>query len=178
MFGLRVLALATLLFVLGGCSGATPMTGEPADGSAGAAALPRVMDLQDMIAHPEPYDGQVVTIAGEAVGGGADSDASGHVLIQAGPAVVSVWAPVALTRRIRHIGRRYVQGDKVRVTGVFQWADAAHGGEQDILAMDITVVESGGVLRPAYEEMRSALMAVAWFAAGVAFVVWRWRIRR
>lgn len=167
MSGLRHLGLAGFLTLLTGCgviglapAGAAPAVGRPGTG------------LHDLVRTPGPHGGQPVAVEGEVVGEMTLSGAEGRVTIHAGAAAVAVWAPAGIIRKIHHTGRKYIQGDRVRVAGTFHRSDPAHGGEPAILATDITLVEPGGMLRPEYGGVRTVLTAVAWFAGGTATGVW------
>ncbi len=101
-------------------------------------------DIAELTGAESGLDGQVVTVEGEVVSemlAGGD----GHVWINilADGVAIGVWAPEELTGDITVFGDWGHTGDRVVVTGVFSEACDTHGGDLDLHASDIALVERG-----------------------------------
>jgi len=120
-------------------------------------------------------DGKVVTFEGEVVSERL-SGGRGYVwvnVLSAGTAI-GVWMPEEIATGIETFGRFSHTGDTVRVTGVFNEGCDVHGGDLDVHATALEVLQRGG---------RRDLPVEWWkLAAGlgglaVAYIGWR-RLRR
>ncbi|HHY93140.1 MAG TPA: DNA-binding protein [Firmicutes bacterium] len=108
-----------------------------------AAAAPAVADL---VAHPAAFDGQEVTIEGEAIGDILLSGPSGWVNVLQGGTAVGVYAPREALTVIKTTGDYRHQGDTIRVRGTFHRSCREHQGEFDIHAAGISVVAPGRIV--------------------------------
>lgn len=111
----------------------------------GMAVQPSVRtDIAALTGAESGLSGQVVTIEGEVVSemlaGG-----NGHVWVNilADGVAIGVWAPRELTDDITVFGDWGHTGDRVVVTGVFSEGCDVHGGDLDLHASDIELVERG-----------------------------------
>jgi hypothetical protein len=107
----------------------------------------------------EEYDGKEVILIGEAVGDVMargdyawitvnDGFYSREVLHETGALVgqnsgIGVWLPIEEAEEITRLGRFGSLGDLVEVRGVFYADDVQHGGDFDIQASSLTVLEPG-----------------------------------
>ncbi|MBK5211515.1 MAG: hypothetical protein JJE36_04290 [Coriobacteriia bacterium] len=118
-----------------------------------------------LIETPKKFNGKVIEFTGEAVGErmvrnagqgmkGAwihlNDDAYMTRGVEAGGGFngynsgMAIWVePASLTKAIEHYGRYKQNGDIVRITGTFNAACAEHGGDMDIHATKIEIVQSG-----------------------------------
>ncbi len=151
------------------------------------------ISIRDLIENLEHYDGKVVVIEGEVVGdvmrrrGGAwitvnDDPYSERSLEEGGEFAgvtnigIGVWIGLDMAEQIQVTGGYKSKGDRVRVVGVFHRVCREHGGDTDIHAVSLEVLEKGRPIRHALHWWKLLLAA---FLSGVALILWRWRgIRR
>ncbi|MBC7253459.1 MAG: hypothetical protein H5T72_05775 [Actinobacteria bacterium] len=113
----------------------------------------------------EKYDGREVVFRGEAVGdvmvrGGYawvavnDDHYSLNALhetgeLRGGNSGIGIWLPASEAEKITRLGRHGSVGDYVEVVGVFHADCREHGGDFDIHARSLTVLEPGRELHQA-----------------------------
>ncbi|HLN61411.1 MAG TPA: hypothetical protein VK464_07615 [Symbiobacteriaceae bacterium] len=103
-----------------------------------------VTPINDLVEKAGAFDRQAVTVRGEAVGDVMIRGDHGWVNISDGTNDIGVYATAAQLRAIRQVGRYHTTGDVVRVTGEFHRADPEHGGDLDLHAATLVVVQPGG----------------------------------
>lgn len=150
----RLLMLVTVLVAVAmsaGCRAAG--TPEPS---------PNEVSSTELIESPKQYDGGDVTFAGEAIGEAMvrddmawlhlNDDAYYLKNVEEGAHLggyntgMPVWLPADEADTIAHFGDYKHEGDIVTVTGTFNAACAEHGGDMDIHATELEVVEVGHVV--------------------------------
>jgi len=111
----------------------------------GLAAQPRAAtDGTELASAQSGLDGSLVHLEGEVVSemlaGG-----EGHVWINilSGGTAIGVWTPIELTGDLEVFGGWAHTGDIVAVEGVFSEGCDVHGGDMDVHASAITLLERG-----------------------------------
>lgn len=106
-------------------------------------ALAEEVDSNRLIDEAQAYDGREIVFSGEVIGDILDS--GGHVWLNVsdGDNAIGVWTSRDLAREVEMVGRYAQHGDTVRVTGVFHRACPEHGGDFDIHAQRIALIERG-----------------------------------
>jgi len=127
---------------------------------------PNKYSSSTLIETPKKFDGKAIEFTGEAVGesmvrsagkNGAkgawihlNDDAYMNHGVEAGGGFngynsgMAIWVePASLTKAIEHYGRYKENGDIVRIAGTFNAACAEHGGDMDIHATGIEIVQRG-----------------------------------
>jgi aspartyl/asparaginyl-tRNA synthetase len=99
--------------------------------------------VNDLIEQATAFDGKTITIAGEVVGDVMIRGEYGWIDVNDGTNDIGVWAPAETLRAIRHVGRYHTLGDRVEVTGVFHRADPAQGGDLDLHATSLRILQPG-----------------------------------
>ncbi|MDI6823500.1 MAG: hypothetical protein QME93_07700 [Bacillota bacterium] len=144
--------------------GAAPWTPVGEDGGVLAPA--------QLVASPARYHGRMVTLRGEVIGSIMLRGGHGWVNVGDPVAAVGVWAPAAALRVTRFSGGYARRGDTVLVTGVFHQACPQHGGDPDVHASSLQVVESGAPLEhpvPVWKwAVGATLLGAGAFLAAVA----------
>ena len=113
----------------------------------------------DLFEDWEEYDGKEVILIGEAVGDVMDRGDHAWVTVnddfysrealhETGALVgqnsgIGVWLPTQEAEKINRLGRYGSMGDLVEVCGIFYADDEEHGGDFDIQASSLTVLEPG-----------------------------------
>jgi len=132
---------------------------------------------EQLIEEPEKYDGKEVIYVGEAVGDVMvrgdyawvnvnDDPYSREALLESGKQVggnsgIGVWLPREEAEKISTMGRYGMVGDKVEVRGVFHADDVEHGGDLDIRAVSLTVLEPGRDIDTSPDSWKYFVMAAA-----------------
>ena len=127
--------------------------------AAGAEEAPVRVDTLTLQEHWEEYDGEEVIFVGEAVGDVMvrgdhawvtlnDDHYSRRALREAGElrggnSGIGVWLPRREAEKIGRLGRYGSMGDRVEVRGVFHADCSQHGGDFDIHATSLEVLERG-----------------------------------
>jgi len=142
------------LLVLVGVLACGLLSGLPAAaGSAGALSV----DVESLLAQPNLYAGQLVTIRGEVIGEVMYRGDRAWVNIGGQGSAVGVWVDAGLAREIQSCGSYGHTGDTVVVMGEFRIACPEHGGDPDIHALELHVVELGGKVQRPISQARWAL---------------------
>ncbi|MGQ9475170.1 MAG: hypothetical protein ACUVT4_03465 [Actinomycetota bacterium] len=137
-----------------------------------------VVNSASLLQEWEKYNGREVVFRGEAVGDVMtrgdhawltvnDDPYSLKALhdaeeLRGGNSGIGVWLPVSEARRVTRLGRHGSVGDYVEVIGVFHADCREHGGDFDIHATSLRVLEPG-------RELRITPSAGKWMAAMGAF---------
>ena len=90
-------------------------------------------------------------------------------------AALGVYAPVAATNAIGVFGSSRAKGDLVLVRGVIHRACPDHGGDMDIHATSITVVQPGHATPHPVNNFKLALMPLSIALAAGLYIIWRKR---
>lgn len=145
-----------------------------------------------LIENMASYDGKTVTIQGEAIGDlmvrgvnawitvnddvySSKSIEEGGELVGMSNSGIAVWVPEQEGREIGIFGGYKNKGAVVRLTGTFHRACAEHGGDTDIHASSLEVIEPGHPFSKPFKW--GELAAVIVLAAAIA-VLWRTRRTR
>lgn len=160
---------------------------------------PNTITSTDLIEHPFKYNKKELEFTGEAIGermirsaasgGGAwlhlnddpymykSNNASG--VLAGYNSGMAVWvSDAALTDVVKVFGGYKYNGDIVRVKGTFYATCSAHGGDTDIHATELAVVQSGVKNEYPVEIWKVVLAFVLLFVAGAMYLLNRRRIRR
>jgi hypothetical protein len=164
--------------------GPNPAYDLPVDGAA-----PRQVSSGALVENARWWDGRAVLFTGEAIGEGMprgamawihlNDDAYMWKNIEEGADLggynsgQAVWLAAADMRRIRHFGDYLHEGDVVRVAGTFNAACRQHGGDMDIHAITLDVVQPG---HPVAHVLHRARLALG--LALVSLAVLLWLVRR
>jgi hypothetical protein len=132
----------------------------------------------DLVETPNEFDGEEVAFQGEVIGEAMErgdmawlhinDDAYYLENVEEGAQLggyntgMAVWLPATETDSITYYGDHTHEGDIVEVVGTFNAACAEHGGDLDIHASRLTIIEPG---HPVIDQVRPA--KVLW-AVGLA----------
>jgi hypothetical protein len=148
MTRIAVALLLVVLLLTAGCAA----TGAP-------ELSPNDVSSIDLVESMKEFDGEDVTFRGEAIGEAMvrgdmawihiNDDAYYVKNVEEGADLggyntgMAVWVPAGLTEGIEYFGDYKHEGDIVEVEGIFNAACAEHGGDTDIHAQSLEVVEAG-----------------------------------
>ncbi len=177
---LTALLLLGLVLLVPGCKAAG--TPEPSPNEASSAEL---------IESPKEFDGAEVEFAGEVIGEAMkrgdmvwlhiNDDAYYVKNVEEGAQLggynsgMAVWISSGMVEDIAYFGDYKHEGDIVAATGVFNAACAQHGGDMDIHATALEIVEVGHeVVDPVHPAKVVWAVALAVLALGVYLVDRLW----
>ena len=132
----------------------------------------QTLSSTELIENAKELNGAIVSYKGEAVTAIMQRGAHSWVSVNDGPNAIGIWAENSLVGNIEFIGDYKHRGDTIEIEGIFNRACSEHGGELDIHAEKITVLERGSsrAERPYGNRIRIAialflatLIAVAFF---------------
>ncbi|MBN3037854.1 MAG: DNA-binding protein [Candidatus Omnitrophica bacterium] len=89
------------------------------------------------------YDGQTITFQGEVIGDIIVSGEFVWINVKDQTGAVGVFCPKELVEGIEYKGEYRFSGDIISVKGVFHERCPQHGGDTDIHAQKITLIEKG-----------------------------------
>jgi len=115
----------------------------PGRAVAAGATPEEVLTASRLVAEVRAHDGQRVILEGEVIGSLLPRGTYVWANVGDGVTAVGVWMPRAWAGQIRYRGAYATQGDRVRVEGVFHAACPQHGGDADLHADAVTLVERG-----------------------------------
>ncbi len=139
-------------------------------GRAGAA-----VSSGELIEKGAEYDGKAVEYSGEAIGEGMTRGDHGWINVSDGANALGVWVSAAALSSIHAYGTYRTGGDVLRIRGTFHRACAEHGGDMDLHADSVEVLERGS---PTPREVPFATLLLAGIflvTSLVAFLLWRHR---
>jgi hypothetical protein len=159
----------------------------------GCAVAAGEVTTEELVDDMPAYDGKEITITGEVVGDVMLRDGYGWVTvnddiyatksIEEGGELsgysnlgIAVWAPRGELERIHVLGGYKNKGDRVRVTGVFNRACQEHGGDTDIHASTVEVLEQGYPISHPFAWWKLVLVLVLAAAALTLGIIWRKRV--
>ncbi|MHB1322923.1 MAG: hypothetical protein ACYC6J_06930 [Coriobacteriia bacterium] len=111
-----------------------------------AAALqtPVTTGVVDLTGSESGLDGAAVVFEGEVVSELlAGGPGHGWLNVLDGGMALGVWLPNEMAREVRAFGDWKSSGDVVRVTGTFNQVCAEHGGDMDVHATALVVLDRG-----------------------------------
>ena len=118
-------------------------------------------------------DGKRVAIVGELIGDFMPRGDYGWLSVSEESTAVSVWTEKEKVPADTMLGAYGVEGDRVRVTGIMYRACAEHGGDLDIHAETIILIQRGELVAHPVDSSRLAAAIVLGIGGLWAFVLWR-----
>lgn len=108
-----------------------------------AAALAQEKSSSQLIDRAGDYDGQELSYSGEVIGDILHAGDHVWLNVSDGTNALGVWAPDDLASAAEVPGRYGQRGDIIRVAGTFYRACPEHGGDMDLHADAVTLIERG-----------------------------------
>lgn len=97
----------------------------------------------ELINNARQYDGKLIAYQGEAIGDIMKRGEYAWVNVHDGKNAIGVWAKKDLVSNITFTGSYKFKGDIIEVEGIFNRSCAMHGGDLDIHAEGIKIVQQG-----------------------------------
>ncbi|MGC8817088.1 MAG: DNA-binding protein [Candidatus Hadarchaeum sp.] len=136
----------------------------------------RAETLKELIDDPMAFDGKQVSFRGEVIGVMVRGEQAWINIFDNGLAI-GIWCRAEEAREISYIGDYTHQGDIVAGVGIYHLACPEHGGDTDIHALSLSVVEKGHTVeRP--PDMLLVLLSLVIALAAVILSYYLWHIRK
>ncbi|MEW6170070.1 MAG: DNA-binding protein [Candidatus Omnitrophota bacterium] len=97
----------------------------------------------DLINNAKQYDGKVVSYQGEVIGDVMVRGNFAWVNLNDGNNAIGIWLEKNYTKDILYTGSYKEKGDLIEITGIFHRACLEHGGDLDIHAQGIKILQRG-----------------------------------
>lgn len=103
-----------------------------------------IYDSEYIINNSKQLNGQEILFEGEAIGDIMIRENDfGWINVNDGKTAVGVWASKQQLDKIKYIGEYNTKGDTILITGIVNNACKQHGGDLDIHAEKIEIIEAG-----------------------------------
>jgi hypothetical protein len=99
--------------------------------------------INDLIEEENVFDGQEVTIQGEAIGESMNRGDYSWININDGGNAIGIWLRKSEAEKVRTYGSYRYVGDTIEIIGTFHKACKEHGGEADLHAESINILKGG-----------------------------------
>lgn len=138
-----------------------------------AVAKEEVISINDLVDDTLSYNGQTVTVEGEAIGEALERGEYSWVNISDGTNAIGIWMKKADEDSIKYYGDYKNLGDTIKVTGVFSRDCTEHGGDVDIHCSSLTIVKSGHSVISAVTQIKLISAALLAFVAALLAFFYR-----
>jgi hypothetical protein len=123
----------------------------------------------NLINNAKDFDGQVVVYRGEVIGEVMSRGEYAWVNLNDGKNALGIWIKKDLVAPIANAGSYKVIGDTVEVSGVFHRSCLVHGGDLDIHAESLRLVENGRRVR---QHLSSRRLKLAFGLGAILIILW------
>ena len=132
----------------------------------------------DLIDRAKDYDGQSVVYEGEVVGDILYRGDYAWLNVFDGTNTIGCYVTARQAEQVSSVGGYGKRGDTVRVSGVFHRACAEHGGDLDLHADTVSILQAGGLFSmPVNPTLAILAAALPLPATGLLFLVWKRRAK-
>ena len=97
----------------------------------------------ELVENANMLDGQIVLFEGEVIGDIMNRGDHAWLNVNDGTRAIGIWAKKDQLNNIDRIGDYFNKGCVIKVVGVFHRACPQHGGDLDIHAEEITILDQG-----------------------------------
>ena len=141
-----------------------------------SSAQADTVSAKRLIENAKIYDGKNITYTGEATTAVMKRGEYGWVNVHDGTYAIGVWCKTGDLDRIKIVGDYKYKGDIVRIDGIFHRACPMHGGELDIHADTLTVVNHGFRVNESVDRDKLRLTVYIFLAVLLIVIVFRKRL--
>lgn len=106
-------------------------------------AQAQLISIQELLNQSKAYDQQTVIIEAEVILEVLERDDMAWLNVNDGTNVIGVFLPLEMTEKLTTFGNHQNQGDRIRIEAIFYRNCFEHGGEMDLHAINIDVIEKG-----------------------------------
>ncbi len=143
-----------------------------------AEAAPTIL-AEELLKEAEKYDGEEVIYKGEVIGDIMIRRDCAWINVRDETGAIGIFCPKELVNEIKYAGSYRFTGDIVSVRGTFHHSCPEHGGDMDIHAERINIIQKGKTISHPLESKKVKasiiLPAIAFVLAIIHLVVRRFR---
>jgi len=133
-----------------------------------------ITNINTLIEKSQVFDGQVVTIEGEAIGESMLRGEYAWINIIDNTNAIGVWLKASDAQRITSFGDYRHKGDIVKITGTFSRNCTEHGGDIDIHSNTFEITERGYKQPEKINQVKiKTAFALSFLAFLTAYIYWR-----
>jgi len=103
-------------------------------------------NYSQLIENGKKLDNTKITLKGEAIGEGMNRGNYSWVNISDGSTAMGIWIKDEQVQSIKNFGKYGYKGDIVKINGIFNRACKEHGGDMDVHAISVEIIEAGGTV--------------------------------
>ena len=100
-------------------------------------------NYNELIENSKNIDNSKITLKGEAIGECMNRGKYSWVNISDGSTAMGIWIKSDEVKSIKKFGKYGYKGDIVKVNGTFNRACSQHGGDMDIHASSVEIIDAG-----------------------------------
>jgi len=97
----------------------------------------------DLINNAKQYDGKEIIYSGEIIGDVMVRGKFAWINVNDGKSAIGIWLAKDLVKEISYTGSYKTKGDIIEAQGIFNRVCAMHGGDLDIHASSLQVIQKG-----------------------------------
>jgi hypothetical protein len=101
-------------------------------------------NFNELIENGKKIDNTKIILKGEAIGECMNRGKYSWVNISDGSNAMGIWINNEQVQSIKNFGKYGYKGDIVKINGTFNRACVDHGGDMDIHAISVEIIEAGG----------------------------------
>lgn len=135
-----------------------------------ASAADNGVSSNDLIDKAKDFDGKKIVYTGEIIGDILDRGEYTWINVSDGNNAIGVWVKSKDLTGINKVGRYNSKGDTVIITGTYYRACAEHGGDLDIHADKIELIEKGNDVSHKVEPLKGIAAIVVFIGASICIV--------
>lgn len=132
-----------------------------------------IVPINDLIKESHTYDKQSIVIEAEVILEVLERDDYAWINVNDGTNAIGVYLPIEMTQDLDVFGDYNHIGDKVLIEGVFSRNCDEHGGEIDIHATSLTIVEEGYIVEREVSVWKFAIAFISFSLSIIVLLVYR-----
>lgn len=132
-----------------------------------------VVPINDLIKDSHAYDQKPIVIEAEVILEVLERDDYAWINVNDGTNAIGVYLPIEMTKDLDVFGDYNHIGDKVLIEGVFTRNCDEHGGEIDIHATSLTIVEEGYVVERDVSVWKFAFAVISFSLSIIVLFIYR-----
>ena len=109
----------------------------------GTVNAENITQINSLVNNMGAFDGQVVTIEGEAIGEAMNRGTYSWINVNDGTNALGIWLASPDAERIKTFGDYKHTGDIVRISGIFLKNSPEHGGDVEIDCSSLEIIKKG-----------------------------------
>lgn len=132
----------------------------------------------ELVENAKQYNGKLIEYEGEVIGDIMKRGDHAWLNVNDGQRAIGIWASEKQINDIKYLGDYNHIGDKIMVTGFFQRACGQHGGDLDIHALKLIILEQGHEVKHPVSQWKItlAIILLVITLAVQLFFIWKARL--